>query len=191
MVENYFDTGRYDLQVFAVVALLDEATTAKVKSIWSQLEVDCGLKAINATPFPHFSFHIAHSYDLDLLDARTAEISRQTAPFSVRTTGLSIFTGTEPVVFIPLVVSQSLLSLHQRLWTETSILGERVSGHYRPGHWVPHITLANRDVGLEGLACITQLYSASPFVWDIEVSQLAVISQKGKVGDIFQSYPLG
>lgn len=191
MVENYFETGRYDLQVYGVVALLDEATTAKVKSIWSQLEVECGLKAINATPFPHFSFHIAQSYDLDLLDARLAEIASQTAPFSVRTTGLSIFTGLEPVVFIPLVVSQTLLSLHQRLWTETSMLGERVSGHYRPGNWVPHITLANRDVHEEGLACVTRLYASSTFVWEIEVSQLAVICQKGKVGEIFKSYTLG
>ncbi|MEJ2757311.1 MAG: 2'-5' RNA ligase family protein, partial [Anaerolineales bacterium] len=175
MVENFIDTGRYDLQVYAVVALLDEATTAKVKSIWSQLDVECGLKAINATPFPHFSFHIAQSYDQDLLDARLTEIARQTPSFSVRTTGLSIFTGAEPVVFIPLVVSQPLLTLHHRLWIETSVLGERVSDHYRPGNWVPHITLANRDVRAEGLACITRLYSNSPFVWEIEVSQIAVI----------------
>ncbi len=191
MVENYMETGRYDLQVYAVVALLDEITTAKVKSIWSQLDVECGLKAVNATPFPHFSFNIAQSYDLDELDARLSKIASQTAPFTVRTTGLSIFTGTEPVVFIPLVVSQALLSLHQRLWDETSSLGQRVSGHYQPGHWVPHITLANRDVYEEGLACITRLLSATAFVWEIGVSQLAVICQKGSVGEIFKAFTLG
>lgn len=191
MVENYMETGRYDLQVYAVVALLDDPTTAKVKSIWSHLEVECGLKAVNATPFPHFSFHIAQSYDLDELDARLSDIASQTGAFRVRTTGLSVFTGLEPVVFIPLVVSQTLLSLHQKLWDETSSLGERVSGHYRPEYWVPHITLANRDVHTEGLACITRLYAARSFLWEIEVSKLAVICQKGSVGEIFRTFTLG
>lgn len=190
MTENLFDTGRYEAQVFAVTALLDDTFTAKVKSIWSLLDVECGLKAINATPFPHFSFHIAQSYDLDELDARLQEVVEKTSSFSVRTTGLSVFTGYEPVVYIPLVVSQTLLDLHQLLWEKTSPLGERVSGHYRPGYWVPHVTLANRDVLEEGLACIMRRFAAQSFVWEIQIDQLAVLSQQGSVGEMHQVYPL-
>ncbi|MCB2178882.1 2'-5' RNA ligase family protein [bacterium] len=190
MTENLFDTGRYEAQVYAVVAMFDELNTARVKGMWSQLAVECGLKAINATPFPHFSFHIAQSYDLEALDVQLRQIAAQTPPFSVRTTGLSVFTGPEPVVYVSLVASQPLLILHQRLWEQTSSLGERVSGHYRPGYWVPHITLANRDVTPEGVACIMRQYSAHPFTWEIHVSQLGVLSQRGSVGDIYEVYPL-
>lgn len=190
MTENLFDTGRYEAQVYAVVALFDDVHTARVKGIWSKLSVECGLKAINTTPFPHFSFHIAQSYDLDQLDDHLQEIAGQTAVFSVRTTGLSVFTGLEPVVYISLVASQPLLRLHQRLWEQTSSLGERVSGHYRPGFWVPHITLANRDVTPEAVACIMKQFSSQTFSWEIDVSQLALLSQQGNVGEIHNVYSL-
>ncbi len=190
MAENLFDTGKYDMQVHALVALLDEDHTARVKEIWSLLEVHCGLRAINATPFPHFSFHIAQRYSLDDIDGRLHNLSETITPFSVRTTGLSIFTGPEPVVFVPLVASQNLLSVHQLLWDQTSGYGEHLSNHYRPGHWVPHITLANKDVNVENIACVAEHLVPRSFVWEIKISQLAVVCQTGGVADIHRVYPL-
>ncbi|MGD2027476.1 MAG: 2'-5' RNA ligase family protein [Anaerolineales bacterium] len=190
MAENLFDTGKYEIQVHALVALLDEAHTARVKEIWSLLDVNCGLKAINATPFPHFSFHIAYSYALDELENRLTELTRAIPPFSVRTTGLSIFTGAEPVVFVPLVADQNLLSVHQTLWEETSSYGENLSRHYRPGRWVPHITLANKDVNVENIDCVARHLVSRSFEWKIQISQLAVVCQSGGLADMHAVYPL-
>ena len=108
----------------------------------------------------------------------------------VRTTGLSIFTGSAPVVFVPLVVDQQLLSIHQTIWDETSVLAERLSSHYRPGHWVPHITLANRDVTAENLGCVARQLSARSFVWEIEVSHLGIVCQEGGVAKIHRTFAL-
>lgn len=190
MSDHLSHTGKYDLQVQALVALLDEEHTAKVKEIWSMLQVECGLTAINATPFPHFSFHIAEYYEMDELDAQLSEITRTIPPFTVHTTGLSIFTGLEPVVFVPLVVEKKLLYIHQILWERTSPFGTRVSSHYRPGAWVPHITLANKDVTTENIGCVARHLVGRTFAWEIPIRYLAIVCQENGVADIGSIYEL-
>jgi len=190
MTDNLSHTGKYTNQVQGVVALLDEQHTAKVKEIWSLLQVECGLSAINSTPFPHFSFHIAEYYDLEILDTRLEKISRTTPPFTIRTTGLSIFTGLEPVVFVPLIVEEQLLKIHQTLWEQTSTLGYRLSSHYRPGAWVPHITLANRDVDANNIACVARHLVNRSFSWEIPINKLAVVCQENGVAEIGTVYLL-
>ena len=41
-----------------LVYFLDKSHYALVKEIWQELESDCGLKGINITPLPHFSWEI-------------------------------------------------------------------------------------------------------------------------------------
>ena len=190
MTENLSHTGKYGNQVQGLVALLDEQHTAKVKEIWSLLQVNCGLSAINSTPFPHFSFHIAERYDLDTLDTRLEKITSSMPAFTIRTTGLSIFTGPEPVVFVPLTPDKNLLHIHQTLWDQTSCLGTRLSSHYRPGAWVPHITLANRDVNAENIACVARHLVSQSFSWEIPIHKLAVVCQEGNIAEVDTVYPL-
>ena len=58
------------------------------------------------------------------------------------------------------------------------------------GEWVPHITLANRDVSPEKMKCLANLLSSRPLAWDIQVDKLAVVcAQKGK-SDVYKQYQL-
>lgn len=184
-------TNRYDHQVQGLVALLDETHTERVKAIWQQLETECGLTAIYETPFPHFSFHIAERYNLKGLDQQISTVIDSIRPFTIRTTGISMFTGQSPVVFLPVVATQELLSIHKLLWEHTTTTSERLSHYYRPGSWVPHITLANKDVTPKNLNCVTSQLSGQPFTWEIEIDRFGVICQEGGHADIHQVYPLG
>ncbi len=190
-MEYFLEPQSYDTQVQGLVALLDEPHTARVKELWSSLDIGCGLKAIYATPYPHFSFHIAERYDLEKVDDEMRRLVRSIPPFSVRTTGLSFFTGLSPVVFLPLVVSQELLSIHQQLWVQTTRTAERLSGLYSPGRWVPHITLANKDVQAENVECVTRKLSGDSFDWVIEITQFAMVCQEGGVAEFHETYTLG
>ena len=184
-------SNRYDHQVQGVVALLDETHTDKVKAIWHQLEAACGLTAIYATPFPHFSFHIAERFDLDVLDRGIKAVIDSVRPFRIKTSGISMFTGSSPIVFLPVVATQELLSIHKLLWENTTKTGERLSQYYSPGNWVPHITLANKDVSPDNLNCVTGQLSGQPFAWEIEIDRFGVICQEDGKADIHQVYPLG
>lgn len=183
-------SNRYDHQVQGVVALLDEIHTDKVKAIWQHLETACGLMAINTTPFPHFSFHIAERYDLEELDQKITAVTASIQPFRIKTSGISIFTGRSPVVFLSVVATQELLSIHRQLWESTTRTSERLSQYYSPGSWVPHITLANKDVTPDNLNCVTSQLSGQPLAWEIEIDRFGVICQEDGKADVHQVYPL-
>lgn len=187
---NFSKTGKYEHKVQALVALLDEDHTAKVIDIWGILQQDCGLNGISATPFPHFSFHIAESYDLVELDIRLRDVCAAIPPFSVRTAGFSIFTGPEPTVYVSIVPSQTLLDVHQHLWQQTAPLGQQLNRYYRPGLWMPHITLSNKDVTGDNIGCVSSQLVYHDFNWEIPIRRVAVIWQEDDVADIEGIYDL-
>jgi 2'-5' RNA ligase len=184
------NTGWADLQVQALVALLDEQYTTRVKDIWSLLFVECGLNAVNIAPYPHFSFHGAERYDLQEMDARLTELTRTIPPFTIRTTGLGMFTGKNPVVFMPIRLDKTLLDIHQTLWVRTSSLGLRLNEHYRPGVWVPHITLAIHDVTPENIDCVARKLIDRNLTWEIPILKVAMVCIEDGVADIEGVYPL-
>jgi hypothetical protein len=94
--------------MYAIVSLLDEHHYNRIENLWHDLEVECGLSGVTLTPLPHFSWHIANEYDYRRLEASLQELAANTQPFSVRTTGLGLFTGASPVLFIPIVKDSTL-----------------------------------------------------------------------------------
>ena len=178
-------------QVFALTALLDEDHTARVHQIWNLLEIECGLKAVHVPPYPHFSFHVAQKYRLSELDSSMSELTREIAPFLIRTTGLSLFTGKNPVAYIPVVASKSLLEVHHRLWEKTTGFGTHLNMLYQPGHWVPHITLVHDALNADRLNCIFDQLIERTLVWEIEITNLGIIYQKDGGFGIHKIYPLG
>jgi len=174
-----------------IVALLDNEHTSRVEALWDELHDSCGLMCIQMTPFPHFSWHIAEKYNFNQLEEKLALIARQTAPFTIRTAGLGVFTGENPVVYINIVKDSELLELHQHIWTETQPMGSSVSHLYAPDQWMPHITLANRDVTDNNLPCIFSTLGGRAFTWEIQVTCFALGYQENDApGEITKTFPL-
>ena len=178
-------------RAYGLVALLDEEHTTRVHQIWRLLEEECGLIPVNVPPYPHVSFHVARSYQLPELDQRLSEITQQIHPFSVQTTGLGIFTGSNPVVYLPVVATKTLLDVHQRLWEQTHQFGQHLNRYYQPGEWVPHITLVQQELTTRSLECIFEHCIERAFVWEIAINELGVIFQNHDGSGIHKMYPLG
>lgn len=171
--------------MYGVIALLDQEHTEIVEAVWREMEESCEVKEIWQTPFPHFSWQLAEDYDLPGLSARLEELASRIAPFTVRTSGLSIFTGESPILFIPLIPNVELLNLHSRIWESTQEYADGLSPLYAPGEWVPHITLANKDVTEEHLGCVASLLGFRSFNWTIQIERLAIgWNPEGEVGTL-------
>lgn len=174
-----------------IVALLDEEHTARVEALWEELHKSCGLTCVQMTPVPHFSWHIAEKYDFKQLEEKLALITRQTHPFTIRTAGLGVFMGENPVVYIQIVKDYQLLELHQHIWEETQPMGSGVNSLYAPDQWMPHITLANRDVTKNNLPCIFSALGGRAFTWEIQVNRFALGYQHDDApGEITKIFPL-
>jgi len=82
-------------------------------------------------------------------------ICRTWEPLPIRLSGLGAFPGDGTVLWAVPVVTAELLARHRTIQTAFSDLN--VHAHYRPGAWVPHVTLSGtlRDPG----AALTALLS--------------------------------
>src|SRR5512146_3100751 len=132
-----------------MVTLLDPPHYSQVENIWQELEQHCGLTGVRMTPLPHFSWQIAEEFDLQTVRPVLKDICATVRPFNVMTTGLGIFSGTVPVVYIPVVKNAPLIQLHRDVWEATALLSRGRSLYYSPEMWMPHITLAYGDVDQE------------------------------------------
>ncbi|MGE5589577.1 MAG: 2'-5' RNA ligase family protein [Bacillota bacterium] len=105
---------------------------------------------------------------------------RLTRPFTVRTGGLGFFTGSFPVLHVPVVRTLQLSMLHQALWPQVSPCARGVSLYYETDRWQPHITLGHGDLGPERLAAVARYLADRDFNWEVRVTNLALIHDTGQ-----------
>jgi len=160
-----------------IASILNDPHKTQIETIWQELEEKCGLIGVRITPFPHFTYQVVEAYDQSQLEPILQEIARQTQPFSVHTTGLGIFTGETPVIYLPLVKNDLLLHFHKVLWDRTIVAAQGASPYYAPNMWMPHITLGYGDVANFNLGCAMDALAFRDFDWQLEVDNLTFIGQ--------------
>jgi 2'-5' RNA ligase len=174
-----------------IISVLDEVHYAMVAALWDELELDCGMTGIQATPIPHFSWQVAQDYDFDALRLVLEKMALRIPPFRVQTTGLGMFSGPRPVLFIPVVRDEQLSSYHRQLWESLVTTTDSSSRYYRPEMWMPHITLGFGDFNADAINCALQDLLSRSFDWEIEVDNLAlVVQQEQQVGELLYRLPL-
>jgi 2'-5' RNA ligase len=169
--------GRKRLVMNGIASLLDASAYTQVVSIWQELETECGLTGIKITPLAHFSWQVAEKFDLDKTAEILERIARKSKPFPASASGLRIFSGQVPVLYIPVVKDENLLRFHANLWEETRLVVEGSNRHYLPQFWIPHITLAYGDVDSIKLDCALQRLAFKPLNLEIQVNNLALVYQ--------------
>jgi 2'-5' RNA ligase len=173
----------------AIVSILDPLHYKLVEAIWRELETECGIVGIKATPYPHLSWLIAEDFEWSRLDTTIQEIANNLQPFQVRTTGLALFTGPSQVVYIPILRTTEVSRVHEMIWQRMLPLGYGISQNYAPSKWVPHISLAYGDVTPVTLPCIMERLANRVYNWEIEVANLAFINEPtGQAGTLRYRY---
>jgi 2'-5' RNA ligase len=160
-----------------LVSILDSRHYEMVEGLWHQLEKECGLSGVKITPLPHFSWQIADDYPEPETKTTIQAIAHQTKPFTVQAGGLGIFSGPQPVVFISLARSAELNQLHEQLWQAFKTSAKGLSRYYNPQKWMPHITLIFGEETSQALQCGLSKLTAQIFDWEIEVNNIAFVSQ--------------
>jgi len=160
-----------------IASILNDPHKTQTETIWQELEEKCGLIGVRITPFPHFTYQVVEAYDQSQLEPILKDIARLAQPFTVHTTGLGLFTGATPVIYLPLVKNDLLLHFHKVLWDRTKDVAQGTSPYYAPDMWMPHITLGYGDVTNFNLGCAMDALAFRNFNWQIVVDNLTFIEQ--------------
>lgn len=168
----------------AIVSLLPEPFYQEVEKIWDQLEKDFGLLGVRPARFPHFSWQGAQAYDESALEKTLSRFAGQMHPIKVHTTGLGVFSGEQPVLFIPVIKTLQLAAIHQQIWQNLEAEGNGINPFYHPQHWIPHISLALADLTIATIGPVIKTLARKTFNWEFEVDNLAhiFISEEGVGG---------
>lgn len=161
-----------------IVSLLDEEHDLKVKAIWNELEVECGLTGILETPYPHFSWQVADGYLEDGVESTLEDLASQITPFEINCVGVGIFSGTSgvlPVIYIPVLRQQVLNHNHRLIWKEMECCAVNPKELYHAYNWMPHITLAYKDVTPEKMECAIQLLGFREINWKIPIDNISYV----------------
>ena len=160
-----------------LVSLLDAEHDSKVRRIWRELDDQCKYSGVNVTPIPHFSWGIAEEFDWTRIHGKLSQIAKRTRPFFIKTDGISMFTGPNPVIYIPIVRTLELSQLHSKIWRAVNGFASSISNLYAPDSWMPHITLAFQDVSEHNLTCLIQYLAFQNFSWTIGIDNISIIKQ--------------
>ena len=176
--------------MYGIVSLLDSAHYQLVEALWAELDEVCSVRGVYVTPFPHFSYHVAERYEDDKLAEIVRQVARGTVSFHIRTTGLGMFTGSQSVLYLPIVRTLELSRLHHALWHAIAPVSSGRVDYYHPDLWMPHITIGFGDVDVESAAAAIRLLGARTFDWDIAIDNLALIYDTGARQEVRARYPL-
>lgn len=162
-----------------VVSLLDAEHETRVHKLWREFQQEPGLPGVPRTPIPHLSYHVAPDYDLPALQETLQAAAAGLSPLTISTSGLGIFTGEEPVVYLAVTRSPELSALHEEVWALANRHAEGPPPYYSPARWVPHITIAQGGLDNSRLAALVARLAALDLGWQIRLDNLALIYDPG------------
>jgi hypothetical protein len=128
----------------SVCLLLDERSDRAVRRLWHRLEAEGITTLLSHTHghhVPHLSFASLRSYDL--ADVREELGALPPADVTVvQFDGLGLFRRSR--CWLLPAVTENLLSRQEAAVHAVQATGADLHRHYRPGTWMPHLTLAPR-----------------------------------------------
>ena len=71
-----------------IVTLLDNNHYLLTEELWAELKREFSVDGVYITPYPHFSSHIAQTYDVAKIEPILQRITSNITTFKVRTSGL-------------------------------------------------------------------------------------------------------
>jgi 2'-5' RNA ligase len=162
-----------------------------VTGLWAELDRELGLRSATISPLPHYTYQMARDYDLDVLAEIVEKLAAGARPLRVQTAGLGIFTGTSPVLYVPIVRSPELARFQVAVWSAASVAAEKLDQHYHPASWIPHVSVAFGDTTPANTAAAVERLADRDLSWDLELDNLSIIRGAGnKPQKLVARFPL-
>ena len=167
--------------MLAITSLLNPRTARRIRGIIKDLEVKFGLDDVQATPAPHLTYLLANVAPRKVGDLKAAlrQVAATTPPFPAYTTGLGVFPGENPVIYVPVLRSIDLNLLHQRVLDVSTPVCRGTYRYNAPARWLPHLSLALHDTTPDLLGPVLRHLNQETYNLRLNINNLAILEQQG------------
>ena len=174
-------------QAFGIVSLLDIEKNSIARLLWHRASEFVGKYRVETPKLPHFSWQVAVNYQIDGLLKALEKIATSFHPFKVSISGLGIFPGVQPILYLTIVRDATLNKIHEMVWEECSNYGIDLSPYYASDRWIPHITLVYNQLSPFLLSSIMEEIASESWEGEILIDSLAIAYQIGDDSGISHS----
>jgi 2'-5' RNA ligase len=161
----------------AITLLLDEASEAEVRSLWTALD-DAGVPSLarhgHGRHHPHLTLVVFDEGDPEAVAAGAVAARIGPSAIDVRYAGHGVFSATRCVVHLAVTTSAALRSAHAAMVDVLARTGATCWPHYETARWFPHVTLAV-DVLPAQAGVASALLAARPRPSDGRAVRLALV----------------
>lgn len=131
----------------AVCLLFDARSDSDVRGLWSRLEAD-GVRTLqghtHGRHHPHLSYAVLRSWDLSRVESALAKLP-DSGPFSISFHGTLAFPRGRAA--LAPAISADVARRQGEIVSALVATGADLHRNYRPGSWVPHVSVATRAQG--------------------------------------------
>ena len=162
-------------ELYGIVSLLDERHDRLMRALWLDMEREFGWPPVADTMVPHFSYHVAESYQPDALREVLSRLAGETQPFPAKGRPFGIHAGEQVVFFLPIVRTAAFSRLHEAIWREVEPIASGSFQRYYADELLPGIALTPDGLERGMLAAVAEFLAGRDLAWDIEVNNLSLL----------------
>jgi hypothetical protein len=177
-------------QAFGVISLVDVENDKSSRLLWKRVTEVIGKCGMKIPKYPHFSWQVAVNYQIENVVEVIQNIALTTHRFNIQVSGLGIFPGDLPILYLTIVRSSILDEIHQKVWKACSEFGKDISPFYSITRWIPHLTIASGQVTPFDISSAVEEMVGETWDYEIEINNLAVAFQIGDEAGITHSTSL-
>ncbi|ALJ00268.1 2'-5' RNA ligase family protein [Rufibacter tibetensis] len=161
----------------AIVSLLDAQYSDKVNELIFSLEREFGLKGVQMTPYPHLTWLTVNDGSLHKLKATLGQAAGICCKFTIATTGLGVFPGEKPVLYIPVIRTVTVNDFHGQLHKAVGKVCQEIGPYYHPEVWMPHLSLALGDTTPEVVSKAILFLNRETYNWKTELDNITLLTK--------------
>lgn len=157
------------MAVFINMCFDDESAThiSKLQQVLAEQNISRYAEWLNYAP--HITLVRLDDVAPESLIPIAEHFLREVQPITIMLGGLSLFSGSHPVLWLAPVSDMTLLDAHQKLCHALEPFS--VHEHYQPKKWMPHVTLA---AGLDANKAVAAMSVLLPMFKPISVKMARI-----------------
>ena len=161
-----------------IVSGLPQEYEQAVFGLWDEMESRFGARFARTALIPHFTWQLAmQDYALELMLPALDALCKTLKPFPIHVQGARLFPGPLPTLYLRISKTKALKDLHSQLWQTCNPYAQGSNHLYASETWVPHITIAHRDLAQEDVDDALAMLTARQIDWRFRVDNLLILHQ--------------
>jgi 2'-5' RNA ligase len=176
--------------MYSILSLVDNPVDSEIQKILNAI-----LPITNNNPpiiwqYPHFTWHSAGGFDSVLIDRELSILANRINRFSMRVTGIGVFTGITRILFLPILKTAELVDLQNMIYSSSQKIASDPSEFYTSEKWIPHITLLSSSEDQQYISPAIQELSKLKIDFEIEINNISFGQYTGNEAKIFLKHNL-